>query len=1027
MDELSKIEILAKSFAEGVQRKLKSILAENCVYKSDYSNKEITGASEIIDRMNYVNSNITDDSRYTFEIVNIRGYLQDDVTIDDLKDSEANYVSEEAILLYQYQSEKPAALVICEINSDAQISHIYLCRDKSKINLHFYGEEIEQDSPDDIPKTVDEYNVDKSIYIWRKANTYVRTGFTDKGYSISETKIYDDCVAYRCTRYGEDYTLFMFAFGKEQIIEMSGEYCSKYVQEDFAKDSTILISYIHVDRYMDGEKVRYNVECCNGDNKEPDLWVLKNVNNKWILEYLLPDRVRDEMQLFKYAFNHNDFDLYKCIITNNNPSITTEDGTFLNDGFYQYLYQLHEKYGDMQVGYVRLSDVIYVVVPYLDGLGFIEWDKDEENSKMCSFACHPFDGDEPEVKEFIEIKQWLSDEWIENIPKLIKAEPLSTVATERFAIKLEYDNGDCKKFVFPLSEEQEKMEVISIDNHVFSDGIWKSGYVVESHESSIKSYPDGGPAVVFKNEYAIPGVVGYLLGENYSEPKKINSVVYEDDNIRLTKAWSWNARGIYEDKETGVLKVLLSGMAFNWNGKSTFGSIEGERITSLSFDHISDFQEDLSAVLKHGYGYGFVDKDMNFVIPMKYNRSEDFQDGIAKVQDDDEKWLFVDKNGNEIRPEIINGIEEYIEVGDFSEGMSRVSVMRPRLAYHSDYSDIAGKWGFIDETGKLVITPQYIYANDFENGIAFVAKGEWTRDKKWDNQYRTDCDWTEVELWGAIDKDGNEVIPFIFDEIKYFWDDDSMFMAHHGGWESGKWGVIDRKGNWLAEPIFEDIEYENRNGLISFYKTDKWDDPDNVPMGIYDVENKRVVFEPQFLEISYMDDGDICVEKYSEELHRNIQVIMDLEGNERFKSEYSHISDWKEPYEVEIRDSDGSKEGLIDHDGNIVFPLRDDLAIGAFRKGSKYIVFEKDGKQGLLDYDNNVVVPAIYEHISTVKDSLIHENRGYAETHMEALYTLDGKTIIPPIYRHMEWCKDGKHLICQGNEGCDVYILEKLN
>ena len=40
------------------------------------------------------------------------------------------------------------------------------------------------------------------------------------------------------------------------------------------------------------------------------------------------------------------------------------------------------------------------------------------------------------------------------------------------------------------------------------------------------------------------------------------------------------------------------------------------------------------------------------------------------------------------------------------------------LAYHSDNSEIAGNWGFVNEKGQEIIAPQYIYAYDFEDGIA---------------------------------------------------------------------------------------------------------------------------------------------------------------------------------------------------------------------------------------------------------------------------------------------------------------------
>lgn len=146
-------------------------------------------------------------------------------------------------------------------------------------------------------------------------------------------------------------------------------------------------------------------------------------------------------------------------------------------------------------------------------------------------------------------------------------------------------------------------------------------------------------------------------------------------------------------------------------------------------------------------------------------------------------------------------------------------------------------------------------------------------------------------MWGAIDKEGNEVIPFIFDEIKHFWDTEDVFIAHYGGWDNGHWGVIDNRGNWLAEPIFEDIDCEYKNGLFAFYKEDRWDD--DVPLGIYDTKQKKVIFEPQFLDVSFIDDDWIKVEVFDDELGRNVEKIIDINGKERFHSIYSSIRTWK--------------------------------------------------------------------------------------------------------------------------------------
>lgn len=512
----------------------------------------------------------------------------------------------------------------------------------------------------------------------------------------------------------------------------------------------------------------------------------------------------------------------------------------------------------------------------------------------------------------------------------------------------------------------------------------------------------------------------------YSEPELTDEIVYADEKHQIRKIWKWNVNSLYEDGETGLLKVLISGQAFNWYGKSVFASIEGKRLTSLTFDIIDSFQEDLARVAINGHGYGFVDKDMKFVVPMKYDQADDFREGKAKVQLGD-KWLCVDPNGCEL--EIGGRIRQdnYQEIGDYSEGMCRVSTLKLRfmdLAYHSDYDQIAGTWGFVNESGEEVIPPQYIYATDFENGIAIVAKGKWTIDPKWDNKYNQGRYWTEEELWGAIDKDGNEVIPFIFDEIKHFFDRSDMFMVHYGGWKDGHWGVVDCKGNWLAEPTFEGFSYETWKDRILFYAEDPDATGDGLPMGIYDLAQKKVLFEPQFLDVTFRDNGDMEVEVFDEELGRTIEKIIDPSGKERFKSIYSSIYTWHDLYEVVIRDKDGARHGLIDKEGNEILPCIYDVPWNGFYHEQQRICFVENGKQGMKDYDGNIIIPAIYHEIHGRKDPYLTDRVGEKDSYKEGLITYDGKTVIEANHSRIGWCSDHKHFFCCADGRCEMYVVE---
>jgi hypothetical protein len=90
-----------------------------------------------------------------------------------------------------------------------------------------------------------------------------------------------------------------------------------------------------------------------------------------------------------------------------------------------------------------------------------------------------------------------------------------------------------------------------------------------------------------------------------------------------------------------------------------------------------------------------------------------------------------------------------------------------------------GRFGFVDETGDLVIPARWEQVRWFRNGHAFVmAEGRWgiidrTGNEvvapRWDQVGSFASEWVPVRLgedWGVIDRTGNEVVPVQYDEIR---------------------------------------------------------------------------------------------------------------------------------------------------------------------------------------------------------------------------------------------------------------------
>ncbi|MFO1439458.1 MAG: WG repeat-containing protein [Verrucomicrobiaceae bacterium] len=116
------------------------------------------------------------------------------------------------------------------------------------------------------------------------------------------------------------------------------------------------------------------------------------------------------------------------------------------------------------------------------------------------------------------------------------------------------------------------------------------------------------------------------------------------------------------------------------------------------------------------------------------------------------KWGFVDDAGK-----VVSEVK-WEKVGNFVEGLAAVS--------------LAGKWGFIDKTGKVVIEPAWDEAQHFQEGLAPVKKGA---------------------LWGFIDKTGQVAIPPAFEEAFTFTEGLACVM------KGGLYGFIDPTGKVVID------------------------------------------------------------------------------------------------------------------------------------------------------------------------------------------------------------------------------------
>ena len=132
----------------------------------------------------------------------------------------------------------------------------------------------------------------------------------------------------------------------------------------------------------------------------------------------------------------------------------------------------------------------------------------------------------------------------------------------------------------------------------------------------------------------------------------------------------------------------------------------------------------------------------------------------------DGKFGFIDERG---RLRIVN---RYDDIGEFHEGLAPFKLI--------------GKWGFINSSDQVVINPNYEKVNDFKDGLCVVSRNGKS---------------------GVINKTGNPILTFQYDSIHAL--PNKKFILFAGGLR----GLADEKGSILIDPRFYYLS-ELESGLV---------------------------------------------------------------------------------------------------------------------------------------------------------------------------------------------------------------------
>lgn len=205
-------------------------------------------------------------------------------------------------------------------------------------------------------------------------------------------------------------------------------------------------------------------------------------------------------------------------------------------------------------------------------------------------------------------------------------------------------------------------------------------------------------------------------------------------------------------------------------------------------------------------------------------------------------------------------MSDYTDIGDLHDGLRRVSTLHISRAQVSGTPDFPpGVWGYIDGTGKVIISPKFIYATDFQNGTALVCKGTWEPllgKIKYSSPHPVDetvCYTSGEELWGLIDKTGKEIIPCIYAEL-HISEDAKYAIAERVAGAKNTSLVMNIDGKVIFEPGGQTfISYET-NDLVTVCRGEY---PGEELVGLYNLKASKWLFDCIYEDIYVQANGEI--------------------------------------------------------------------------------------------------------------------------------------------------------------------------
>jgi hypothetical protein len=275
------------------------------------------------------------------------------------------------------------------------------------------------------------------------------------------------------------------------------------------------------------------------------------------------------------------------------------------------------------------------------------------------------------------------------------------------------------------------------------------------------------------------------------------------------------------------------------------------------------------------------------------------------------------------------------------------------------------KFGYMDNTGKLVIPCQFSYAQDFtKHGLAAVQ--------------------SDNGKFGLIDEKGSKVLDFEFERIDFHAGCDLVFAATAGATYEE---MYDFKGNQVKVPFaahYDAYAYKQLNAISGKVLVLV-----NYKFGVANLDGS--VFLPAVYDWLRITEKGIFGGKDG----RNF--FMDHQGVEVFTTTNDCFAFRTDNESIKFRDKATRNYGFMDYTGKVIVPA-DFKDLSIYREGMVAFCDLTTGKWGFLDEKGTIAIsPKFY------KTGDFYNGLAWASEAYDGLYGLidkSGNWVVPPKYRN---------------------------